>query len=151
MAAQGIVWQCRALSAHQAASPAGLRDFGPLQRFNNASAKLAALVAAAVTAHADIIEQAPNLLEEARHELATLRGIDETLLRFHDPDGTWSSITIAAMAGQLRALTAELPAEILNTERGTTGGLPRSQVHAHTQGTTEWATRSGTFISASRR
>ena len=115
-AAQGVVWQCRALNAHQAASPVGLRDFGPLQRFNSATSRLAALVAAAATAHTDIIEHAPGLLEDARQELAAVRGIDESYLRFHDPEGSWSSITIMAMAGQLRALTAELPAEIVNAQ-----------------------------------
>ena len=113
-AAQGIVWQCQALNAHQAASPVGLRDFGPLQRFNSASSRLAALVSAAVTAHTDIMEHAPGLIEDARQELAAVRAIDESFLRFHDPEGSWSSITIMAMAGQLRALTAELPVEVLN-------------------------------------
>ena len=120
-AAQGVVWQCRALNAHQAASPVGLRDFGPLQRFNSASSRLAALVAAAVTAHTDIMEHAPGLLEDARQELATVRGIDESYLRFHDPEGSWSAITIMAMAGQLRALTAELPAEALNVQHSSAG------------------------------
>ena len=94
----------------------GLREFGPLQRFNNATSRLAALVAAAATAHTDIVEHAPGLLEDARQELAAVRGIDESYLRFHDPEGSWSSITIMAMAGQLRALTAELPAEIVNAQ-----------------------------------
>ena len=116
-AAQGVVWQCRALNAHQVASPIGLRDLGPLQRFNTASSRLAALVAASVTAHTDIMEHAPGLLDEARQELATIRGIDESYLRFHDPEGSWSAITIMAMAGQLRALTAELPAEALNVQQ----------------------------------
>ena len=120
-AAQGVVWQCRALNAHQAASPVGLREFGPLQRFNSATSRLAALVAAAATAHTDIVEHAPGLLEDARQELAAVRGIDESYLRFHDPEGSWSSITIMAMAGQLRALTAELPAEIINVQPSYTG------------------------------
>ena len=96
-----------------------------MARFNAASCKMAALLADVAIANAALAEYAPPLLEEARQQLAAVRGEEQTLLRFHDPEGTWTTIAVSAMANQIRAITAELPAELRSQEHSVEADMPQ--------------------------
>ena len=122
--AQGIVFYCKALCDHNAASPF-IGGYQPLVRFNAASCKLAALLADVAIAHAALAEHAPPLLEEARQQLAATRNEGPAWLRSHDPEGIWTHIALGAMANQIRSITAELPTELRGQEHSVEADMPQ--------------------------
>ena len=115
---------CKALCDHHAASPF-IGGYEPMARFNAASCKMAALLADVAIANAALAEHAPPLLEEARQQLAATRNEGPAWLRFHDPEGTWTTIAVSAMANQIRAITAELPAELRSQEHSVEDAMPQ--------------------------